>query len=131
LGPAEVRENFYRLDYDVEPAVVATDGMVTDGPYPESKELIGGVFVVDVPTREAALKWAAKVAVARAGMSTAMSPGHGDARTVLAGRAPAVRSDGRGVQRRTGYHGGLPAAGHHRDSERDEPDEPQQHRVVL
>ena len=52
------------LDYDVEPAVVGTDGMVTDGPYPESKELIGGMFVVDVPTREAALEWAAKVAVA-------------------------------------------------------------------
>ena len=52
------------LDYDAEPAVVATDGMVTDGPYPESKELIGGLFVVDVPTREAALEWAAKVAAA-------------------------------------------------------------------
>ena len=52
------------LDYDAESAVVATDGRVTDGPYPESKELIGGVLVVDVPTREAALEWAAKVAVA-------------------------------------------------------------------
>jgi hypothetical protein len=51
-------------DGDVEHAVVAVDGMVTDGPYPETKELIGGVFVVDVPTREAALQWAAKVAVA-------------------------------------------------------------------
>ena len=52
------------LDYDAKHAVVATDGMVTDGPYPESKELIGGVFVVDVPTWEAALEWAAKIAVA-------------------------------------------------------------------
>jgi hypothetical protein len=51
-------------DGDVEHAVVAVDGMVTDGPYPESKELIGGIFVVDVPTREAALEWAAKIAVA-------------------------------------------------------------------
>ena len=51
-------------DGDVEWAVVATDGMVTDGPYPESKELIGGVMIVDVPTREAALEWAAKIAVA-------------------------------------------------------------------
>jgi hypothetical protein len=50
------------LDYDVKPAVVATDGMVTDGPYPESKELLGGVTIVDVPTREVALEWAAKVA---------------------------------------------------------------------
>jgi hypothetical protein len=55
------------LDYegdDVEHAVVAVDGMVTDGPYPESKELIGGLMIVDVPTREAALEWAAKIAVA-------------------------------------------------------------------
>jgi hypothetical protein len=52
------------LDYDAKHAVVATDGMVTDGPYPESKELIGGLMVVDVPTREAALEWAAKTAVA-------------------------------------------------------------------
>jgi hypothetical protein len=52
------------LDYDAKHAVVGTDGMVTDGPYPESKELIGGVFVVDVPIWEAALEWAAKIAVA-------------------------------------------------------------------
>ena len=51
-------------DGDVEHAVVATDGMVTDGPYPESKELIGGVMIVDVPTRAAALEWAAKNAAA-------------------------------------------------------------------
>ena len=52
------------LDYRAKHAVVATDGMITDGPYPESKELIGGIFVVEVPTWEAALEWAAKVAVA-------------------------------------------------------------------
>ncbi|MEQ4207344.1 YciI family protein [Actinopolymorpha sp. B17G11] len=52
------------LPLDAEYDVVATDGMVTDGPYPESKEFIGGLMVVDVPTREAALEWAAKIAVA-------------------------------------------------------------------
>ncbi|WP_306215354.1 YciI family protein [Actinoplanes sp. RD1] len=45
-------------------AVVATDGLVTDGPYPETKEVIGGFVVVDVPSREAALPWAAKIAAA-------------------------------------------------------------------
>jgi hypothetical protein len=45
-------------------SVVATDGMVTDGPYPETKEVIGGFSVVDVPSREEALAWAAKIAVA-------------------------------------------------------------------
>jgi hypothetical protein len=47
-----------------EPSVVATDGTVTDGPYPESKEHLGGFVVVDVPTRDEALAWAAKIAVA-------------------------------------------------------------------
>jgi hypothetical protein len=44
--------------------VVATDGTVTDGPYPETKEVIGGFAVLDVPSREEALDWAAKIAVA-------------------------------------------------------------------
>jgi len=52
------------VDYAAKHAVVATDGLITDGPYPESKELIGGVFVVDVPTWDEALQWAAKTAVA-------------------------------------------------------------------
>ena len=43
-------------------SVVATDGMVTDGPYPETKEVIGGFVVVDVAAREEALTWAAKIA---------------------------------------------------------------------
>jgi hypothetical protein len=45
-------------------SIVATDGTVTDGPYPETKEVIGGFCVVDVPSREEALAWAAKTAVA-------------------------------------------------------------------
>ena len=43
-------------------SVVATDGMVTDGPYPETKEVIGGFAVIDAATREEALAWAAKIA---------------------------------------------------------------------
>ncbi|HEY5629996.1 MAG TPA: YciI family protein [Candidatus Limnocylindrales bacterium] len=45
-------------------SVVATDGTVTDGPFPETKEVIGGFAIVDVPTRQEALAWAAKFAVA-------------------------------------------------------------------
>ena len=47
-----------------DPSVVATDGTVTDGPYPESKEHLGGFAVVEVHSREEALAWAAKIAVA-------------------------------------------------------------------
>ena len=45
-------------------SIVATDGTITDGPYPETKEVIGGFSIIDVPSREEALKWAAKIAVA-------------------------------------------------------------------
>ncbi len=45
-------------------SIVATDGTVTAGPYPETKAVIGGFSVVDVPSREEALEWAAKIAVA-------------------------------------------------------------------
>lgn len=47
-----------------EASVVGTDGIVTDGPFPESKEHLGGFTLIDVPSREEALEWAAKVAVA-------------------------------------------------------------------
>ena len=47
-----------------EASVVATDGTVTDGFYRESKGYIGGLSVVDVPSRAKALEWAAKIAVA-------------------------------------------------------------------
>jgi hypothetical protein len=43
-------------------SIVATDGTVTDGPYPETKEVLGGFVVLEVPTREQALRWAAKFA---------------------------------------------------------------------
>ena len=42
-------------------STVATDGTVAAGPYPEA---IGGMSVVDVASREEALQWAAKIAVA-------------------------------------------------------------------
>jgi hypothetical protein len=44
--------------------VVATDWTVIDGPYPESKKHLGGFAVIEVSSREVALEWAAKIAVA-------------------------------------------------------------------
>jgi hypothetical protein len=41
--------------------LVSTDGAVSDGQYPEA---VGGFWVVDVPSREEALEWAAKTAAA-------------------------------------------------------------------
>jgi hypothetical protein len=42
-------------------SLVAADGTLNDGPYPEA---VSGFWVVDVPSREEALKWAAKTAAA-------------------------------------------------------------------
>jgi hypothetical protein len=43
---------------------VATDGTVTDGPFPETKAVVGGFSIIEVPSRDDALKWAAKIAEA-------------------------------------------------------------------
>ncbi len=45
-------------------SIVATDGAVSDGPYPETKAVIGGFSIIEVPTREDALAWAARIATA-------------------------------------------------------------------
>jgi hypothetical protein len=45
-------------------SVVATDGTVSQRPYPETKAVIGGFSIVDVSSREVALEWAARIAVA-------------------------------------------------------------------
>jgi len=47
-----------------EVSAVGTDGTVTNGPSPEGKAYIGGFSIVDVASREEALRWAAKFAVA-------------------------------------------------------------------
>ena len=43
---------------------VATDGTVADGPFPETKAVVGGFSIIEVPTREEALEFAAKIAAA-------------------------------------------------------------------
>ena len=55
----------------LHPAAVATtvrpsggDVLVTDGPYAESKEHLGGFWIIDVADLDAALAWAKKAAVA-------------------------------------------------------------------
>jgi len=40
---------------------------VTDGPFSETKEQLGGYYLIDVPNLEAALDWAAKVPSAQEG----------------------------------------------------------------
>ena len=57
-GLVEELEEAYSAD--------ATSGalVITDGPYIESKEWLGGLTIVEVPDDETATMWAVKVAVA-------------------------------------------------------------------
>lgn len=43
-------------------AIVATDGTVTDGPVPETRAVVGGFSIIEVPSRQEALAWAARIA---------------------------------------------------------------------
>ncbi len=52
------------LDAGVPPVRVAADGAVTQGSYPQTRELDGGFCVLELPSREAAIQWAAKIAAA-------------------------------------------------------------------
>ena len=49
---------------DVEPTRVAGDGSVSDELYPQTRDLSGGMAIIEVPSREEAHAWAAKLAVA-------------------------------------------------------------------
>lgn len=52
------------INADVAPLMVAADGSVTNETYPQTKELDGGFCVLQLPSREAAIQWAAKIAKA-------------------------------------------------------------------
>jgi hypothetical protein len=52
------------LNEDVRPVLVAGDGEVTSGTYPQTEQLDGGFLVLELSSREAALEWATKVAAA-------------------------------------------------------------------
>ena len=45
-------------------SIVAADGTTTVGPVPETKAVIGGFCIVEVPSREEALAWATRFAKA-------------------------------------------------------------------
>ena len=52
------------LDFTVKPVRVAEDGTVTNDTYPKTKDLGGGFLVLEVPTRDEAVDWAHRIAVA-------------------------------------------------------------------
>ncbi|MRV72453.1 transcription initiation protein [Duganella sp. FT92W] len=52
------------IDENVPPVLVSADRMVTEGGYPWARPLDGGLTVLDLPSREEAVAWAARLAKA-------------------------------------------------------------------
>jgi hypothetical protein len=50
------------INGDVTPQMVGADGTVSNGTYPQTREFDGGFCVLELPSREAAVQWAAKIA---------------------------------------------------------------------
>jgi hypothetical protein len=48
----------------VAPVKVSADGSVVEGSYPETRRIEGGYTILELPSRQAAEAWAAKIAVA-------------------------------------------------------------------
>jgi hypothetical protein len=41
--------------------IQGSDGTVTDGPFAETKEQVGGFYLIEVPTLDEAVEWARKI----------------------------------------------------------------------
>jgi hypothetical protein len=52
------------INEDVAPLMIAADGAVTSETYPQTKEFNGGFCVLELPSRDAAIEWSAKIAKA-------------------------------------------------------------------
>jgi hypothetical protein len=70
LGKVDPRVSGYELDGRRSAKVVKVrDGerIVTDGPFAETKEIVGGVFLIDLPDLDEAIRVAALVPTAKHG----------------------------------------------------------------
>ncbi len=52
------------INESVAPAMVSADGSVTNKTYAQTQEFNGGFCILELPSREAAVEWAAKIATA-------------------------------------------------------------------
>lgn len=52
------------IDESVPPVLVSADGAATEGGYPRAPPLNGGLAVLELPSREDAIAWAARLAKA-------------------------------------------------------------------
>ncbi len=52
------------IDEDISPVLVSANGAVVEGGYPWAPQLDGGFTVLELPSREEAIEWAARIAKA-------------------------------------------------------------------
>ena len=52
------------INEGVAPLMVAADGTATNETYPQTREFDGGFCILELPSREVAVEWAAKIAKA-------------------------------------------------------------------
>jgi len=52
------------INAEVAPVMIAADRTVTNETYPQTREFDGGFCVLELPSREVAVQWAAKIAKA-------------------------------------------------------------------
>jgi hypothetical protein len=52
------------IDGSAPPVRVSADGTVTDGTYEPTRRIEGGYAILELPNRDAAVEWAAKIAKA-------------------------------------------------------------------
>jgi len=52
------------INESIPPVMVHADGSVTGGTYPQTAHLEGGYSVLELPSAEAAVEWAARIATA-------------------------------------------------------------------
>ena len=70
LGKADPNVNGYELDgKDTAKVVKVRDGerIVTDGPFAETKEVLGGIFLMELPDLDEAIRLAALIPSAQSG----------------------------------------------------------------
>ena len=65
----ELRRRGAAADVDGDDACATTDGkpIVTDGPFAETREQLGGYYLLDVDNLDAAIEWAHKCPAAKYG----------------------------------------------------------------
>jgi hypothetical protein len=52
------------IDSNIAPVLVGADGASVNGTYPQTKDFDGGFCVLELPSREDATRWAARIAKA-------------------------------------------------------------------